>query len=547
MTIEKTKIFIGKHLKEVLITLFMFLLFFSIYHIVPMMFDGWAGKFYYPDTDGIFNYILYIIGDYYKWINGRISSNIICGFLESFSSEIPLDLFNTSLIIGIYVIIYLILKDKGKNGNYTMGLLLFSALILRIPSEMRKEVLFYANTAYVMPIFLIVLFYYFYQKFQNSQKPDTKKYLIIMSIISFLISTWMEHIAVGFTIVLGFIFLINIIKKDKKGFLILIPTAVSALGNLIMFLAPGLRTSRVIVNTESSIFEIVSHNISLLYFDLISKNLIIFIILFIFSFILIIKNKKLKKVFKFLLLISFIFLIITLILRLISSVTFLPYNFNNLLNYIYPIYSCPSFCLMILMLILILGTLLSVILISENRNFLTYLYFIALFSLAPMCLTPNTGARISSVGFFLLACITIIIMQEITKKTKVSKTVMIVTCFFVIFAFDKTILLGRRIYQTNSKRERIIENVRNKQELNEWDYSDFVILPLFEEDDILQRGQTSINSFHYPQFLKAYGLDSRTKVLFSNNILISSYSYRDGSKIKVEVINNDSEIKEFML
>ena len=76
-----------------------------MYRIIPMMYDGWIGKYYYNVQDGLLSYIRYVFVDHYNWINGRIASNLICGILESFPSELPLDLFNASMIIGIVLMI----------------------------------------------------------------------------------------------------------------------------------------------------------------------------------------------------------------------------------------------------------------------------------------------------------------------------------------------------------------------------------------------------------------------------------------------------------
>ena len=181
-----------------------FFTFFTMYRIVPMMYDGWAGKFYYPNINGILQYIKYICVDFYQWINGRIMSNIICGFLESFSSEIILDFFNAFVMVGIYLAIAYILKIKK---GFVWGILLFMSMMLLISNEMRMEVLFYANTAYLVPVLLILLYYIFLEKLLSNKETINKnkqvKLIIILSIIGFSICTWMEHIAVGFAIIIS--------------------------------------------------------------------------------------------------------------------------------------------------------------------------------------------------------------------------------------------------------------------------------------------------------------------------------------------------------
>ena len=76
-----------------------------------------------------------------------------------------------------------------------------------------------------------------------------------------------------------------------------------------------------------------------------------------------------------------------------------------------------------------------------------------------------------------------------------------------------------------------------KQELGDWDYNDVVVLPAYQEGDILYQGITQIGTFHYPQFLDAYGLSPNTKVVFGYDGVAGLIKNEDG-KIKFELFDN---------
>ena len=95
------------------------------------------------------------------------------------------------------------------------------------------------------------------------------------------------------------------------------------------------------------------------------------------------------------------------------------------------------------------------------------------------------------------------------------------------------------------QRNRIIQNVLEKQELNEWDYDRVVILPSYQEGDILYQGITQIGTFHYPQFLQAYGLNENTKVVFGNEG-IGVLAENNDDNIKVQIFGENSDNVEYM-
>lgn len=505
--------FITKKIKKnssiILYSLICFLIFFVIYRIVPMTYDGWASKYTYPTLNGLPNYLYYLINHSYFITNGRVVSNLVCGILESFSSEIPLDFFNAACVVLMYIFTYLsCFNKKGNKFKYGIGIILFASMILFISPAMRTEVLFYANSAYVVPIPLILLYYLLLQKvLKNSEKE--KSILVYMSIIGFSIGMWMEHISFGFAFVISLITLGLFIKNNSKKWKVLIPNVFANVGFLLMLFSPGLDNNREIVSS-APLLDIMTNNIKNLYVDVISNNLTVFLLMFVFiSCILLHKNKKKKLDY-----IVGITSIATSFIILIS-VIYKTFYFGQLefVNTIFP----PTLLVADLVPVLVmLAIILFIIIYSafslKNKNTLFYVFLIGISCLIPILITPNTGPRISSIGFFAFAIMTVIYFYEV-KDYKLIKALIIIV---FILAMDNIILINRRIYDTTAKRDRILKNTLEKQEMNEFDYSCYISIPIYNNTDMFRTGSISQETIHYDVFLDAYHLDQRTKILFYN-------------------------------
>lgn len=501
-----------------------FFIFLIIYRIVPMTLDGWAGKFYYDNINGIIDFIKYIVVDYYNWINGRIISNIVCGFLESFHSEIVLDIFNAFVIAAIFYLILINLEDKPENKKILRGAFFLVSLILIISTRMRKEVLFYANTAYLVPIMLIPLYYYICNKYLKGNNKSDKKSIILLSLIGFSIGTWMEHISFGFVASLGLIFIYNLYKKNRKAWKLLIPSIVSGLGTVIMVFSPGMHLARTVVDKNISVFQTVKNNFIYSFFYIFTENrwlIVVLLVMFIFVFIEYFKENKI---------INSIFIFISSILLLYITSDYLCKLFSikeNLNLVLFDFYSYTLFKLFFVIIIFIM--LIYAINKLVNKKFAFYLLMVSLLSLFPIMFTPNCSARVTSIIIFNLILVMLIMLFEL-KSNNILKTFCILV---ILISFDKMILILKRIYRVNIKQNMIIEEVIKKQSLGEWDYSQAVIIPNYEKDDMVS---SSIGKFHYSQFLQAKGLSLETLVLFSNDY-ICNYSYMIDDKIISKIYN----------
>ena len=519
-------------------SLLCFFIFFVLYRIVPMTYDGWASKFAYPSTGGIINYIYYLIFECYFYTNGRLVSNFICGILESFTSEIPLDFFNALCILIMYIFIYLICKKKnGDQKKFFFGILLFSGLILLVSPPMRTEVLFYANSAYIVPIPFFLIYYYLLQKVIDD-KFKGKKILILMSVISFSIGMWMEHISFGFAAVISLITIIQFIKKNKNRFKLLIPNIFAIAGFLLMMLSPGLKNNREIVSS-SPLIETLANNIKSIYVDIVSQNTHLFFILFLLIAFIIFTKKKKKHIDYIMGTISSVISGIFLVAMIYKTFFFSSLEFINTL--FPPTYYSAEIIPIIISILVMLPVIIFSIFKVENKELSLYVFGIGILCLLPMLITPNTGARISSIGFFALVIISVIYFYELNDFRLIKG--IIITLF--IIALDHTILLGRRINDVTEKRDRILQTTLEKQEMNEFDYSCYIAIPIYEANDMFRTGAISQETVHYDVFLEAYQLDRRTKVLFYNhNISALKQVCIENDKIVFKTdVDKDEKIK----
>ncbi len=522
---------------------FIFWVFLIIYRIVPMTYDGWASKFAYASTGGIINFIYNIINVLYFTCNGRVISNIVCGIFESFTSEIPLDIFNSMTMVIIFHLLYKFYeKDLKDKKIFIYGSLLFTGIVLLISDNMRMEVLFYANMAYTVPIPLIILYYYLWKKGLSKKN---NLYIFFLCLIGFSIGMWMEHIAVGFGLTISLGSIVLFLKKYKKRWKLLLPAVVTDLGVVLMMFAPGLNANRTIVS-ETPLLEVIFSNFKNLYVDIISHNLYLFLIIFIFLLLLSSKKEN-KKI------IDYIFIIILSVINVLFLGTLIYRTFNitlleftNLLfpkiAYLFNIKTCLTMTFMIL--VLIIYGIFNIKNIDKKCLYL-YLLGVCLLSLTPLLITPNAGARISSIGFFIFACIAILLFFELSKNEFNIKLIKVLTIVLIILALDKTILIGRRIYNVNIKRESIINSVIKKQEMNEWDYSKYVFIPIYKTGDMFRTGAICQDTIHYTAFLQAYGLNPRTNIIFSDHYVsaINEISIKNNKLQVVNNLNNDELIK----
>lgn len=537
------KKFLWDNRDKVVVTLICFLVFFIVYRIVPMTYDGWASKYAYSSVGGLLKYIYYIIFDSYVHSNGRIISNLICGIIESFPSEIPLDFFNALMIVLIFIFYFLLYGNKYEK-KFNFGILLFTSMIFLMSYQIRTEVLFYANSAYIAPIPFVFLYLLLWKRYYYTNK--SSKLILYLSIIGFCISTWMEHIAFGFLCLSSFLSIYLIYKylknsdklKYKHMLKLLIPNFFSLIGFIVMMLSPGLRANRTIVSSEPLI-NIISYNIKVLFVDIVSRNIYIFLIFSIFLFILLINKKSHNKFLTIQKLITMILLLIFLIGSIYNLFGFECLNF--IVNLFPNLYLQSNFGWILVSIFMVIVLLLIAFYNVRKKDIFLYTTFLGFFSLVPMLITPNMGSRISSIGIFTFILLTISLLFD-SKNDNFQKFFIIL---IIILSLDQIILITRRIYDVTYQRNKILYNAKDSQDNNSFDYDCYIMIPNYDYHDMFRTGLISQETIHYKVFLEAYKLDYRTNVLFfEHNIKAMKSVCKKDNKIFIKNdLNNYEKIK----
>ncbi len=483
---------------------------FVVYRIMPPVKDLWAGYTYYNDAGGLFQF-LQTERVIYQTCNGRIASNFINGILESFKSHVVLDLFNAIVNTAIYVSLWALCKAKRR---FCTGAVLYIALMLLMSQQMRAEVLFYANSAYIVPVLLIPVYFILLARLEENVS-RAAGITAWMCLVCFMICTWMEHIAVGFGVLLTLVCVHLFKVKDKFRYHVLCTWIVSAISGLIMMLSPGLRAQRTIIYIDNML-DMVKQNVRLYEEYIIGRNIPVVLCFLWILLIFIATNEKAGRGIKFfcgaVISIGIIWLSLAGMYCLWGNESF-RYFYESLQFFSYP----RSLIISTGVLVLFLGVICAIFIFSQNKMFLFGIAVICSFGLLPMLFTPNHSARVANMGFWGIVFFIIILFFEIPTSDLLWKRILcVVSAVTIISSFDQTILVTRRTYTVQKQWEEILREVRMQQMLGEWNYEDSVMLPSFHHGDLYEDGVASVGIVHYAIFLEFYGLKADTKVVFEN-------------------------------
>ncbi len=501
--------YIKENLSHCLCIAVLMIMLFMVYRIVPPAADLWWGSAYYNNAGGLLQYLWEEYQLFYLHYNGRIASNFINGILEACKSHIILDLFNAVVNILIYVGIWRLCKERRR---FCAGAVFYVAIIFLMSQQMRAEVLFYANSAYVVPVLLIPVYFILLVRLEENVS-HAAGITAWMCLVCFMICTWMEHIAVGFGVLLTLVCGYLLIVKDRFRYHVFCTWIVSAISGLTMMLSPGLRDQRTIVSVGHTL-DVVKQNVRLCEEFIIGQNIPVVLCFLIVLLIFIITNPRIGRAIK-----SFyvVFIGCGIVWSVLAGIYCLwgdesfRYFYESLQFSSYP----RSLIISIGILTLFFGVVCAAFILSRNKMFLFGITVVCLFSLLPMLFTPNLYARVVNIGFWGIACITVILFLEIQVSDLFWKRALyLVWGITVVLSLDRTILTVRRIYTIQKQRNEILEEVRTRQMLGEWEWDREVVLPSFRSEDVLYGASTAIGTFHYPQFLYYYDLDENTLVVF---------------------------------
>lgn len=173
-----------------------FLAVFPLLRVSPMMYDGWAGPFYYKQFGGLIAWFQYVMGPFREWVNGRVASNFFCGILESFTSEIPLDVVGALVLAGILFCLFRLFNLQHR----VLVACLYSAFLIFMPYTLRTYVVQIALLQYLAPILFFLLMLILLKRYENNESHQAVWLLYPLSVIA---CTWMENTSLAYGIILA--------------------------------------------------------------------------------------------------------------------------------------------------------------------------------------------------------------------------------------------------------------------------------------------------------------------------------------------------------
>lgn len=521
-----------------------FIAIFALLRVSPMMYDGWAGPYYYQQFGGIFNWVNYVFVAMRDWINGRVASNFFCGILESFTSEIPLDLTSTLVITAMLLCIMHLFPSKNK----VLAAMVFSSLFILMPYQTRTYVLQIASMAYLPPmLFLLVMMILIKQYTQEAKK----WHIPALCILSMIACTWMENSSVAYGVVLAFYCLERMVSSRKFSWPLCTVVALALLSGLYMITAPGTRMSRATgYGMESFVIfdkqQLYVHVQMIFGYFIINNGISNFCIALIAataSLVCVASSWKKK---------GFALKLLLLVANIVAVIGFwkLCHNTGEF-QYIAEINTTQYNVLLTerpkLICLLTLGYLMwipvnALVLCKWDKHVL-FLILFSLVSTGCVLLTIQTGARIYSplyvIQVFLLCIVVLQIPLGDNEFCGIKKCCMAIIAAVFVLGIDYEAQLCERVSNVQAQRMQVVEEIQALQAVGEGTDL-YYRMPIFNSRDIYLQGETSIGTFHYPQFLQRHGLLPDTKLVFTNELVYLSVDQADESGLVVRVIDHDT-------
>lgn len=456
---------------------------------------------------------MYVIGFFRNWINGRVGSNLICGLLESLSSEWLLDVVGALLLTAIPVCLILLFHPK----NRTLLVLTYSSLLALAPYGLRTYVIQIALAQYVAPIVFLLLALVLLECYEKNNKSVYVWWLYPLTIFA---CTWMENSSVAYGFVLA-LCVLRICRQQRRIDWKLMGVLICGLcAGLFMVTAPGMRMSRIDAAGGASVFwgismtRIWAHLAKLLE-SFLDQGAMLNLEIGILFFALSAAKLRLKMRSKFKIAYGVLMIANAMMVILFAWLGLRTGEFiyTSELNYVGGIYARMVLVAGGYSAWLIVNTLL---LAGTGRHIVEMLLFAAVCFLSVLP-TTQVGSRIYSPIFFIIVCLVCAAVAEVHPDSSVPRRLIwIAVGCCVLLAADYEVQLYSRLYEVGHERAEKIEALALAQYMGEDDPDRYYVLPAYNERDAYLGGVATIGSFHYPQFLARYGLRQGSKIVFAN-------------------------------
>lgn len=534
-------------IKQYWMMLIPFLSILALLRVSPMMYDGWAGPYYYYQYGGLIPWVDHILGTYRDTINGRAASNFFCGIFESFQSEIPLDVAAALVITGIFFCIVWLFRIHKK----TIVSCLFTVFVIFMPYNLRVYTVQIALLQYLTPVLLLMLALCVSKKYEETQK---SKYAWCLYPLSVIACTWMENTSVSYGIILVVISVRLMIKRKKLDFKLIGAILVSLASGIFMVTSPGMIWNRITVSGSESVItysreQILSHfsafGDSFIYSGSLAGCSFALILLIISVTSAISLWKKHGFAMRLVLCAGNLGWLITAYWLGWQTHEF-QYTATLSNELYYALIDKPVILVALCILYVIWIPLNALIMCGRDWD-------LSIVSLYGICLllvvlpTNQVGARIYAPYYFIMCILTCVMLSRYLKDILLhhwtKKAFSIVVLCLCILAMDFQTQLCARISRVQTERMHKVELIRNEQFLGH-STSDHYLLPVFNVRDTFQGGATAIGAFHYPQFLVRYGLSLDTKLIFSNENYVLVKDQEQSSSFRVCVAHQQE--KEYL-
>ena len=487
-----------------------------IFMQIPKVNDRWMEGVIVSKYADPIRYIWYQV-KFSMVANGRIVSNLLGAVMQK--NFYLCAIFNAVMIV---LACYYMVELVKNNNSKTFTILLAFFMMLAVSDATYQEVYYYAGTLYIGAMLISVMLIYYYHK--------KNRLGVLVSIL--LGALWAEHLAISLVVV-TFIWCISAWIREKQ-----IPEReilyflISLLGFLFMYLCITHARTDVSV-TKPIIPKEILGNIMRRW----EQNSIVVFVWSIILFVFFTQKMKDKKIIRFFVVCIyglFAFIATCVFFNEIYSIlaTRFPYDSYAIITLYEPLdnaflaelFKKGMFFVRnnaeVWIICACVG-IFAAILTSNNKMLLLE---VAMMMLAASFIDLSgiqTGARIASLGLFLLICFGMLIWAEVKIDSMKIKRIIIAALMIPIFLrVSRELIFAESAHEIEKNRLQIIEQVRFKQLMNEWNYDEVVHLPAFTRNidgRTLWGGNPKINSPHYIVFLEHYKLGRRTIVVFKDD------------------------------
>ena len=451
-----------------------FFFFLVVGFLIPYTGDDWNNLMH----NGALKTILRIAIDNYKTFEGRFFSRILVLIMNYYK---PLWIvINALFMTFMYYFIITIIKPKRSKIMYPF--ILLALLLLDEETFSQIYVWITGSVTYFFPM-IFVLFNIYINRYiftKDKLKDYPKFYYVLLPILSFICSMFVENISVALITSYLLIIIYHKIKYKKLNWLMIINTIFSITGLLLMLNSPGTkgRMDTMIAFSNMNFIEKILYTIPRQFNYIFIKNSFLVFCLVLLSFFFIKDNiKGLKRI------ILILFMSILPIITLLSNVYYIAFRYlPKPLLYITNCYNIPILIYWFIFMIMICYLVIKYH--HSDKDKLLFFFSIGVINHLSMLLSPLAGGRTTFFSTIMLFICLFIIMDKmkcslldnkiltIIVKLGVLLLIVVFTIFYIychLLDVKRTNYINKQLASKNKKIEIIMLPGVYLWNANPWD------------------------------------------------------------------------------